>query len=64
MSFKVEHPKAGKIDQIGVPMKFSSLTKQSMSAPPLLGQHTEEILKDLLGYSLKEINNLKKENVI
>jgi crotonobetainyl-CoA:carnitine CoA-transferase CaiB-like acyl-CoA transferase len=63
MCFEVEHPKAGKISQIGVPMKFSAQSGVGMVAPPLLGQHTEEILKDL-GYSEQEIKHLKEENVI
>jgi len=64
MRLELKHLKAGKIDQIGVPMKFSVTKETEMTAPPLLGQHTEEILKELLEYSPQEIKRLREENVI
>ncbi|MEM3899046.1 MAG: CaiB/BaiF CoA-transferase family protein, partial [Candidatus Bathyarchaeia archaeon] len=64
MLVEIEHPKAGTIKQIGIPMKFSETPGEIRTAPPLLGQHTDEILKNLLGYSEEEINQLRKEGVI
>jgi len=64
MLVEIEHPKVGKIKQIGIPMKFSETPGQIKAPPPLLGQHTEEILKNLLGYSEEEINQLRSEEVI
>ena len=49
MLVEIEHPKVGKIKQIGIPMKFSETPGEIKVPPPLLGQHTEEILKNLLG---------------
>lgn len=64
MYLELKHPSAGRIGQIGIPMKFPALESARMSAPPSLGQHTEEILRDILGYSMPEIKCLEKEGVV
>lgn len=64
MRVEIEHPTSGKIKQIGIPFKFSEGLGKIRSPPPLLGQHTAEILQSLLGYSKVEINTLKEEKVI
>ncbi len=45
---EVEHPVSGKIRIVGPPWKMSA-TPNRMSAPPLLGQHTSEVLQSWLG---------------
>jgi formyl-CoA transferase/CoA:oxalate CoA-transferase len=64
MLSELEHPKAGKIKQIGIPMKFSESPVEIGSPPPLLSQHTKEILKSLVGCSNEELAQLKKEGII
>ncbi len=64
MLVEINHPVAGKIKQIGIPMKFSETRGKIKIPPPLLGQHTEEILKKFLKLSENEISQLRKEKVI
>jgi crotonobetainyl-CoA:carnitine CoA-transferase CaiB-like acyl-CoA transferase len=64
MLIEIKHPKADKIKQIGIPIKFSETQLQVRYPPPLLGQHTEEVLKNLLNMSTQEINRLKEKGVI
>jgi crotonobetainyl-CoA:carnitine CoA-transferase CaiB-like acyl-CoA transferase len=63
MFIEVEHPKAGRLKLIGMPIKLSETPEKISSPPPLLGQHTEEILR-WLGYSLEEIRGLREKDVI
>ncbi|GLK82110.1 formyl-CoA transferase [Ancylobacter defluvii] len=53
---EVDHPKLGKYLTVGSPIKFSDV-EVSITASPLLGQHTNEVLADL-GYSQEEISAL------
>jgi len=53
-----------KIIYASTPIKLSLTTGKVETASPLLGQHTEEILKELLGFSKGKINSLKKEGVV
>ena len=50
MVLEVEHPTAGAIKLAGFPYKFSHTPAAIHRPPPLLGEHTEEILAELLGY--------------
>ena len=63
MLVEVPHPKAGRIRQIGVPIKFSETPGEVLSPAPEIGEHTEEILNGL-GYNQKSIERLRKEGVI
>jgi crotonobetainyl-CoA:carnitine CoA-transferase CaiB-like acyl-CoA transferase len=64
MRLELKHPKAGNISQIGSPLRFSEAVSKTWTAPPLLGQHNEEILRDLLRYTPQEINQLKTNSII
>jgi crotonobetainyl-CoA:carnitine CoA-transferase CaiB-like acyl-CoA transferase len=63
MVWEVEHPRAGKLKLVANPVKLSKTPPRITLPPPLLGQHTEEILLDL-GYSRDEIRILRDEKVI
>jgi crotonobetainyl-CoA:carnitine CoA-transferase CaiB-like acyl-CoA transferase len=59
----VEHPRLGRLRMINQPAGLSRTPASLKTATPELGQHTEEILSDL-GYSPKEILQLKEQRVI
>ncbi len=63
MIVEIDHPVAGHLKMAGVPIKMSETQGSVRTHAPLLGQHTEEILKELLGMSTEEIDALKKENI-
>jgi crotonobetainyl-CoA:carnitine CoA-transferase CaiB-like acyl-CoA transferase len=52
----VAHPTAGQIDLIGSPLKLSGTPVASPVAPPLLGEHSVEVLGQLLGYSPAQVS--------
>ncbi len=64
MVVEVEHPKAGKYKTVGNPLKMSQIQEESFGPAPLLGQHTEEVLGDLLGYTSEDVRKLKEEGVL
>jgi alpha-methylacyl-CoA racemase len=57
------HPGCGKIKSIGVPLKFSGTEAKPPAPAPALGKDTVAIMKEI-GYSLREIESLKKEKII
>jgi len=59
-----EHPTLGKIKIPGYPGHFSEAQAGTISAAPDLGQHTEEVLTELVGYSRADIQALRKEGVV
>ncbi len=63
MIMEIDHPISGKIKVPGIPIKLSDTPGDIRMTSPLLGEHTEEILKQLLNYDDEKIDELKKENV-
>ena len=64
MLIEMEHPELGVIKQIGPPMKFSETPCTVGSPPPRLGEHTEEVLRAVAGYSDEEIERLRRASAI
>ena len=60
----VTHPEYGSIKVVGPPVKYSAIENEVRSAPPLLGEHTVEVLQQQLGFDPDTINGLKQRNVI
>lgn len=61
---EVEHPACGPMKLVNTPVKFSHSEPSIRSPPPLLGQHTHEILSGLVGMTDADIESLKKEGVV
>jgi len=61
---ELDHPAAGKLPGVASPMRFSGTPVEYQRAPPLLGQHTEEVLRGLLGKSEAELERLRAARVI
>lgn len=64
LKVQLPHPAAGNVDLIANPIKFSKTPVSYRLAPPLLGQHTHEILAEKLGLTAKEIEDLQSKNII
>ena len=64
LRLSLPHPKAGKVPGVASPIRFSQTPIQEQLAPPVLGQHTEEVLADMLGLTEAEIGALKASKII
>jgi crotonobetainyl-CoA:carnitine CoA-transferase CaiB-like acyl-CoA transferase len=58
-----EHPVVGPLKMVGSPFKFSDTPTSVRRAPPVLGEHSEEVLRDL-GLDADAIAKLRAERVI
>lgn len=64
MIVEVEHPKAGKLKVPGIPIKMSDTPGEIRTPSPLLGQHTYEILNEMLGYDKDTVDRLVSEKIV
>jgi crotonobetainyl-CoA:carnitine CoA-transferase CaiB-like acyl-CoA transferase len=64
MAIDLPHPQAGKVTLVRSPMKMSATPATSKMAPPLLGQHTDEVLREVLGKSGDEVAALRERGVV
>ena len=64
MLVDVPHPEGGSAKIPGNPIKLSSVDTEEFLAPPLLGEHTKDILKDWLDFSIEELMELDSQQVI
>jgi len=60
---EVNHPTAGNIRLAGIPVKYSDTKPSIRLPPPILGQHTREILRNVLKYDEETISKLKSDGV-
>ncbi|KAG4072335.1 hypothetical protein HA402_004267 [Bradysia odoriphaga] len=60
----LEHPAAGQIKVVGPPVVFSEAENKVRTAPPTLGQHTDEVLSSVLHYSADRIHSLRAGKII
>lgn len=59
-----EHPTAGNVKYVGLPVQLSKTPGRIRRPAPELGQHTEEILQQLGSYSWEEITELKDKGIV
>ncbi|KAI9050846.1 hypothetical protein LZ554_004965 [Drepanopeziza brunnea f. sp. 'monogermtubi'] len=61
---EMEHKACGPIKMVNTPVQYSESKPSIRSVPPMLGEHTDEILRDNLGLSKSEIEALKAEGAV
>jgi len=64
MILETEHASAGTVRLPGFPYKFSHTPAEIQKPPPTLGQHTEDVLTGLLGYSVESVTSLRDKGAI
>ncbi|HET9579712.1 MAG TPA: CaiB/BaiF CoA-transferase family protein [Usitatibacter sp.] len=61
---KAAHPAAGEVSMVANPIKFSATPIAHDRAPPLLGEHTDDVMRTVLGLRDAEIADLRSRKVI
>ncbi|MFA5027608.1 MAG: CoA transferase, partial [Candidatus Methylomirabilota bacterium] len=64
MVWEATHPLTGPIRMVRNPVTFSEMPVDLRRLPPRLGEHTEEVLRELLGYSAAEVGELRAAGVV
>ena len=64
LRFELPHPLAGSVPQVASPIRLSATPIQHRNAPPLLGEHTEQVLQQWLGLSAEQIVGLREAGVL
>ncbi len=64
MVVEKEHEWCGKIKMVNTPVKYSESKPGIRTVPPMLGQHTDEILREVVGLSEEDIMKLKEEGAV
>jgi len=61
---EMDHPRAGTVRMVGAPVRLSATPGSVRTPAPLLGEHTDAVLRDLLGLQTAEIDTLRAAGVI
>jgi len=61
---EMNHPRAGKVRMVGAPVRLSETPGSVRTPSPMLGEHTSEVLRELLGMSAAEVDALRGAGVI
>jgi formyl-CoA transferase len=59
----MDHPTRGKMSMVGCPLRLSDSPVEYRRAP-MLGEHTDDVMRDLLGYTAEDIARLRRDKVI
>ncbi len=60
----VSHPRAGELKMVGIPFRMNGTPPSIRRAPPLLGEHTDEVLSGELGLTAARIAELRAQKVV
>jgi len=64
MIVEIDSPHVGRLKDVGSPIKISGAGQGPYAPPPALGEHGEQILRDLLGYTQEKIDALRNQKII
>ena len=64
MTNTVLHPALGALSQLGIPFRFSASAGDIRRPPPMLGEHTDEVLTKLLGRSEADVAALRERKIV
>jgi CoA:oxalate CoA-transferase len=64
MLAEIDQPAVGKMRIVGSSIRLSETPGEVYAPAPVLGQHSEEVLRDVLGYDQAEIDGLKEAGII
>lgn len=64
MKIALDHPLAGTAPSVASPMRFSATPLEFKAPPPTLGQHTDEILRDILCMNAADIAQLRAAGIV
>jgi formyl-CoA transferase len=64
LRLEIKHPTAGLIGTPGIPYKMSQTPADAHRHPPMLGEHTDEVLTKMLGYTAEEVAHLREKKAI
>jgi crotonobetainyl-CoA:carnitine CoA-transferase CaiB-like acyl-CoA transferase len=64
LQVELPHPRAGRVALVGTPMKLSASPPALDRAPPTLGQHTEEVLRELAGIDAATLAALRARQIV
>lgn len=60
----IDHPACGPIKVISPPVKYSNADPSIRAPPPLLGEHTEDVLREFVGLGEERIQALREKGVV
>ena len=64
MAVEVDHPTAGRVRLPGMPVKFATTPARGQGPPPLLGEHTDQVLRCVLGLTQAAIAELRASGAV
>ena len=64
LAIRMDHPLAGKMSSVASPLRLSASPVEYRHAPPLLGEHTQEVLEQVLRMDVRRYTQLREAGVV